>query len=136
MKADIRLIRKTRKYSEAFKKDLVRLFERGEYSVPQLEKLYGVANGTIYRWIYKYSTFNEKGYRVVEMKKSHTNKVKELQDKIKELEGMLGRKQIEIDYLETMMEVAKTELNIDIKKNFGTRPSDKSGKTKRKKPIR
>jgi transposase-like protein len=106
MKADIRKIRKSRRYSEEFKKDLVQKFEQGKFSVCQMERLYGVPNNTIYKWIYKYSTFNEKGYRIIEMKKSQTNKVKELEDRIKELERLLGRKQIEIDYLETMMEVA------------------------------
>ena len=132
MKADIRKIRKMRKYSEEFKKDLVQKFEQGKFSVCQMERLYGVTNNTIYRWIYKYSTFNEKGYRIIEMKKSQTNKVKELEDRIKELERLLGRKQIEIDYLETMMEVAKEELDIDIKKNFGTPRSGKPGRGKKK----
>ena len=132
MKADIRKIRKMRKYSEEFKRELVKLFEQGKYSVCQLERLYGVTNNTIYRWIYKYSTFNEKGYRIIEMKKSQTNKVKELEDRIKELERLLGRKQIEIDYLETMMEVAKEELDIDIKKNFSTQRSEKLGSGKKK----
>lgn len=125
-----------RRYSEPFKKDLVNLFEKGTYSVHQLERLYNIANSTIYRWIYKYSNFNEAGYRIIEMKQSHTNKVKELEEKIKQLERLVGKKQIEIDYLETMMEVAKEELDIDIKKNFGTPQSAKSGKAKKKGPTR
>lgn len=69
MKANIKTIRKLRSYSEEFKRSLVREFESGKFSVRQLEKLHGVTNGSIYRWIYKYSNFNEKGFRVVEMKK-------------------------------------------------------------------
>ncbi len=132
MKADIRKIRKLRRYSEEFKKDIVQLFEQGKFSVCQMERLYGVSNGTIYQWIYKYSTFNEKGYRIIEMKKSQTNKVKQLEQRIKELERLVGRKQIEIDYLETMMEVAKEELDIDIKKNFGTPRLEKPESRKKK----
>lgn len=130
MKANLRSVRKQRTYSEEFKKQLVSDFESGKFSVPQLEKLHGVNNVTIYKWIYKYSTFNNKGYRVVEHKSSSSKKVKELQQKIKELEAALGRKQIMIDYLETMMDVAKDELDIDIKKNFAT-PQSK-GSTKKK----
>ena len=37
-----------------------------------------------------------------------------------------------IDYLEKMMEIAKDELDIDIKKNFNTSQSTGSGKTKKK----
>ena len=130
MRTNVRSIRKQRVYSESFKKQMVQEFESGKFSVPQLEKLHGIRNALLYRWIYKYSTFNEKGYRIVEHKKSSQNKVKQLEAKIKDLEAALGRKQIQIDYLETMMEVAKEELNIDIKKNYATPPSKDSANNK------
>jgi predicted RNase H-like nuclease (RuvC/YqgF family) len=66
----------------------------------------------------------------VEHKKSSQQKVKDLERKVKELESALGRKQIKIDFLEEMMEVAKDELNIDIKKNFSTPQSKGSAKKK------
>lgn len=132
MKAHVRSIRKQRKYSEEFKKRLVSDFEKGKFSVPQLEKLHGVPHATIYRWIYKFSIFNESGFRVIEMKDSSNKKMKELEARVKELERTVGRKQIMIDYLEKMMEIAKDELDIDIKKNFGTPQSTGSGKTSKK----
>lgn len=132
MKVSKQSIRKTRRYSEEFKRQLVKDFESGQFSVLELSKLHGVRFQGIYEWIYKYSTFNEKGYRVVEMKESSLRKVKELEKRIKELESVVGRKQIMIDYLEQMMEVAKEELDIDIKKNFSTPPSGSSAKSKRK----
>jgi len=132
MKANLRSIRKRRMYSESFKRRLVDEFESGKFSVVQLERLHGISNPLIYRWIYKYSTFNEKGYRIVEANNSSSKKLKELEAKVKELEATLGRKQIQIDYLETMMEVAKEELNIDIKKNYAT-PLSKSSVTKKSK---
>ncbi|WP_029035346.1 transposase [Salinimicrobium terrae] len=132
MKSNIRLLKKHRRYSVEFKKQIVADFESGEYSVPQLEKLHGVTNQSIYNWIYKFSTFNEKGFRVVEMKDSSSTKLQELEAKNKELEAALGRKQIQLDYLEKMVELAKTELNIDIKKNYSTPQSTGSGKTKKK----
>ena len=128
MQAKIRVIQKRRVFSEEFKKELVRLFETGKYSVSQLDRLYGVRNAVIYRWIYKYSTLNEKGCRIIEMKQSSTSKVKELEQKIKELERLVGQKQIKIDFLEEMIDVAKEELNIDIKKKSSTPPSAGSGK--------
>lgn len=128
MQAKIRVIQKHRVFSEEFKKELVRLFETGKYSVSQLDLLYGVRFCVIYRWIYRYSQFNKQGYRIVEMKQSSTSKVKELEQKIKELERLVGQKQIKIDFLEEMIDVAKEELNIDIKKKSFTPPSAGSGK--------
>ena len=132
MKPNVRLLRKSRQYSDEFKKQIVADFEGGEFSVNQLSKLHGIANQVIYRWIYKFSTFNEKGFRVVEMKESSNKKVQELETKNKELEAALGRKQIQLDYLEKMIDLAKSELNIDIKKNYSTSQSTGSGKTKKK----
>lgn len=136
MKANVRSIRKHRCYSEEFKRQIVKEFESGKYSVVQLEKLHGIDNQSIYKWIYKYSNFNEKGYRIVENKASSSKKVKELEARIKELEGIVGRKQIMIDYLEKMIDIAKEELDIDIKKNYRrgaapSQPSTGSGNTKK-----
>jgi transposase len=131
MKANLRKIRKNRVYSEDFKREIVQLFESGSYSVCQLEKLYGICNPTIYNWIYKFSTFNQKGQRIVEMKNSNTQKLKELEQKIKSLEQTVGQKQIMIEYLEKMIDLAKEELNIDIKKNSNTLQSSGLEKTKK-----
>ena len=132
MKANIRLIQKKRSFSEEFKPGLVRDFESGKFSVGQLGRLHKISAQIIYRWIYKYSTSNERGVRIVEKTQSSTQKMKDLEKRIAELERALGQKQIKIDYLEKMIELADEELNIDIKKNSGTLPSTGSGKNKRK----
>ncbi len=131
MQANIRKIKKRRVYTTEFKRQIVSEFESGNLSVPQLEKLYGINNVSIYRWIYQYSSFNEHGSRVVEMKDSSSQKLKKLEARIAELEQLVGQKQIKVEYLEKMIELAKSELNIDIKKNFDTPPSGGSGKTKK-----
>ena len=100
----------------------------GKFSVVQLKTLYGVDRTVIYRWIYKYSHFNQKSCRIIEMKQSSTSKLKALEQKVKDLERLLGQKQIKIEFLEEMIQVANEELNIDIKKKSSTPPSGASGK--------
>jgi len=129
MKANVKLIRKPRKYSEDFKRSIVKDFESGKFSVPQLERLHNIGNALLYKWIYRYSQSNEQGQRIVEMKDSSTQKLKSLEQRVKELEQMVGRKQIQIDYLEKMIDLAKEELHIDIKKNFNTPQSNGSVST-------
>lgn len=126
MKANVKLIRSHRKFSKSFKESLVKEFEKGDLSIPQLSKLHGIATKQLYNWVYKYSTFNKKGYRIVEMKQSSTNKIKELEKRLKELEQIVGRKQIKIDYLETLIDVANEELGANIKKNSSTQQLDDS----------
>lgn len=132
MKANLHQIKKSRIYSEGFKREIVNLFESGKFSVPQIEKLYKISNSSIYQWIYKFSNFNDKGYRVVEHKISSMSKLKELELRIKQLEQTIGQKQIKIDYLEKMIDIAKLELNVDIKKNFNTSQSTGSETIKEK----
>jgi transposase len=132
MKANLKQLRKHRVYTEEFKKEMVFLFESGQFSVVQLEKLYGVSDASIYKWIYKFSTFNEKGFRIVEMKDSSFERLKQLEQQVKELEQVVGQKQIKIDYLEKLIDIAKEDLKIDIKKNFNTPQSDGSEKIKKK----
>lgn len=132
MQVNKRFINKSRRYSEEFKRSIVSDFESGKYSVLQLEKLHGITNPSIYQWIYKFSTFNEKGYRIIEMEKSSSLKVKDMEQRLKELERIVGQKQIKIDFLEKMIDIAKSDLQIDIKKNFNTPPSVGFGKTNKK----
>lgn len=116
MNKKVHLIRKRRYYTCDFKKSLVREFESGKFSVTDLGKLHNIQYNIIYRWIYKYSTVNKKGYRVVEKEESSTKKLKNYEKRISELEQALGRKQIKIDYLEKLIEIAGKDYNIDIKK--------------------
>lgn len=129
MKPNIRLLKKSRKYTEAFKRDIVQDYEKGQYSVRQLSKLNSISTSTIYRWIHKFSNFNDKDVRVVEKKKSSSEKIKQLEQEVRDLERTVGQKQIRVDYLEKMIEVASEEFEIDIKKNSDTPQSTGSGKT-------
>jgi transposase len=122
-------INRIRKFSEDFKLKLVKEYEQGYRSVPELEKFYEISNATIYNWIYKYSKYNKKSIQVVEMKDSQTHKIKQMEARIKELERAVGQKQMNIDFLEKMIELAKEEFNIDIKKNSNTPQSGGSKKT-------
>lgn len=118
-----------RKYSEEFKKARISEYEKGEFTISEISKLYGIDRHVIYRWIYRYSLYNKKNVKIVELKDSSTTKVKELYNRIKDLERIVGQKQIHIDYLEKMIEIAKDDFGMDIKKNFDTLHSNGSANT-------
>jgi transposase-like protein len=129
MKANLSKIKKRRRYSEEFQRKIVKDFEKGIFTVLELSRLYHVHFQSIYNWIYKYSTQNEKSIEIVEMKESSTQKLKDLESRIKDLERAVGKKQLYIDYMEKMMEIAKEDLGVDIKKNYSTPQSIGSEKT-------
>lgn len=114
------ILRHRRLFTEEFKKARVKEYEQGAYTIKEIGKLFSIKEGVIYSWIYKYSTYNQKKIRVVEMEKSSYKKVKELHERIKELERVIGQKQLNIDYLEKLLELAQEHYGIDFKKNFNT----------------
>jgi hypothetical protein len=58
---------------------------------------------------------------VVEEHKSGTNKVKELEKKVAELERALGQKQVRLEYYQQLIELGNREYGVDIEKNYGGR---------------
>ena len=127
-----KLISIKRKFSEPFKKQIVEDYEMGRYSVSELSRLHQIASKVVYGWIYKYSHYNQQKVRIIEMTKSSTYKLGELEKRIKELEQIVGQKQIKIDYLEKMIEIASDDLGVNIKKKLEARHSVISEKTEKK----
>lgn len=121
-------IRVKRLFSDAFKKQCVEDYESGQFTVQELAQLHHIHKVLLYRWIYRYSSYNRSKIKVVEMADSSTKKVKDLQRRIEELERIVGQKQLNIDFLEKMIELAKEQYGMDIKKNLTTPPSTGSEK--------
>lgn len=114
-----------RTYSDEIKKKIALAIDTNKVSVREVQKEYGVASTTVYRWLYKYSSFRQKGTKIVVDEKSVSNRIIELNKKIKELEQIIGQKQILIDVQSKMIDLAEKEYNIDIKKNSSSRQSSK-----------
>lgn len=127
----VKRLRVKRRYSEEFKRARVKEYESGEFTVIELGKLYSISHQIIYRWIYKFSKLNKRNVVIVESKNSSTKKLKDYQKRIDELERIVGQKQLKIDYLEKLFELAEKDLGFDLKKNTELLPSD--GITKQRK---
>lgn len=113
-------IRKVRYFSEPFKKEKVQELIDKRTSVQELHDLYGVSRQSVYRWLYRYSPhYEQKSRQVVEME-SESQKTKFYQNRVAELERIVGQKQLEIDFQSKLIEIASAELGIDLKKNFST----------------
>lgn len=107
-----------RHFSEAFKKEKVKMIEDKKITVRQLSKIYGVCDAAIYKWIHKYSMRIGRGERYVVEKESEGAKTLELLKRIAELERKVGQKQLEIDYLEKVVELSSEQTGIDLKKKY------------------
>lgn len=117
-------------FSEAIKKQVVRDIEVGKASVIAAARELGVHPTSIYKWLNKYSRNLRSSKVMVIQMKSEAYKSKELEKRIQELEAALGRKQLEVDFLNTLIDQGKKELGVDLKKKFSTPPFNGSDLTK------
>jgi len=121
--------RQNRYFSESFRKKKVREIERNLTTVQEVSKEYEVSTTAVYKWLYKYSKLYQRQLRQVVEPMSDTRKIKALQEKIKDLEQLVGQKQIKLEFYEKMMDLAEQEYGIPFKKKLGSTPSFGIGST-------
>ena len=98
--SNVRTLRKRRIFSDTFKEARVKEIEEGLLRVKEMATLYKVSPQTVYKWLYKYSATLQKGTVQVVQMESEFHKTKELLAQVNQLEAALGRKQLEVEYLE------------------------------------
>lgn len=111
-----------RVFSPEVRKKVVLDIERGKATALEASREVGTSLTTIYRWINRYSRYLEKNQVMVVQDKSESYKTKELEQRLKEAEAALGRKQMEIDFLNKLIEFADEEFHTDLKKNYQKGP--------------
>ena len=113
-------IRVRRYFSETFKKEKVQELIDKRTTIQKLSDLYGLSRTSVYNWLYQYSPhYEQKSRQVIEME-SESQKTQFYQNRVAELERIVGQKQLEIDFGEKLIALASAELGIDLKKNFST----------------
>jgi transposase-like protein len=106
-----------RTFSSELKVKLVKDIMEKRSTVKQISDYYGVSQAAIYKWLDKFSPEYTKSVQIVVQMESEAEKTKVLMQRVAELERALGRKTLEVMYLEKIMELAK-DAGIDVKKNF------------------
>lgn len=116
-------------FSVDLKRDIVNQIEHEGLGIAAASREYSVDPASIYNWLNKFSRNLKKGQVIVVEKESEQRKSQELRAKIAELERIIGQKQMEIDFLNKVIEIGSEEVKVDIKKKFGGKLSTGSGST-------
>jgi transposase len=119
--------RMRRNFSEDFKRKKVSELDRNLISVAALCREYQVSRAAVYKWIYAYSSMRKKGLKQVVEAKSDSQKLLAMREQIKELERIIGEKQVKLDFQEKLIELAEAEYKVDIKKKFSGKQSSGTG---------
>ena len=114
--------RRSKRYSESFKRARVLEYESGSLSARQISALYKVSFQSVYRWISEYSIFPSKGIIVVEQSESTSDKVRQLELQISKLKEALGDKVLELEFYKELISQAEQHHGIEIEKNNDTPP--------------
>ena len=118
-----RKTRQRRVFSEDLKRKIVKEIEQGKANIATVCREYSVSDVSVYKWLHKYSSYLQKGVKVVMELNSEGYRSKELEKRVKDLEAAVGRKQLEVEFLNKLIEIANEQLGIDIKKKSFTPPS-------------
>ena len=125
-------VRKNRYFSEAFKREKVQEILSKKISICELSSLYDIAKPVIYRWLQQYSPQKQDKVKICYQIETEAQLTLYYKEQAAELERIIGKKQIEIDFLNRLIEIASQELKVDIKKNFSTKQSAGFGRTPNK----
>ncbi len=121
--------RMNRTFSDDFKRKIVSDLDRNLVTVAEVGRQYQITRTAVYKWIYKYSPMRKKGLRQIVEASSDTRKLLLMKEEIRELQRIIGEKQIMIEFKDKMIELAEEEYKLDIKKKFSGARSSGSGST-------
>jgi len=113
---------KPKRYSEAFKRKVVKEVQDGMFTKDGAKKYYGLGgNSAILYWTRKYSGYNNPRHPLG-LPNMNSNPKKNIQAaRIKELEEKLLLEKQRADLWQNIVEIAEEELGLNIKKKFGAR---------------
>lgn len=133
LKKSTQAYRQNRVFSESFKRQKVKEIEAKQLRVSQICDLYEVSRTSVYRWLKKYGQNTEKNVKIVVEMESESYKTKQLLERVAELERVVGLKQLDIDYLNHLLELESQEVGYDIKKKHA--PIQSNHLSKKSTPI-
>lgn len=127
--------RRQRSFSDTFKRDKVREIDLGLVRVTEVCKQYSVSRTSVQRWIRRFGVQKESPERLIIETMSDTRALKEMKERIAELERLVGQKQIEVEFYKKMIDLAQEHYGIAIKKNYSTQPYGTSGLDEKNTPL-
>ena len=109
------------KYDTAFKLKIARLYFESADTVQGIARKFNIPHQSVSRWAQEFSCELAEEIIIPPMTEQEQKEVEALQKQIEALKKKLEYDQIKIFALETMIDLAKTELGIDVRKNYGAK---------------
>lgn len=109
------------KYDIAFKRRVANEYINGDRSLKELGQIYNIRFQAISIWAKEFSSELPPTTKAVPVTDEEQNEKTELQKQLEALKEKLEYEQMKNFALETMIDLAKSELGVDLKKNSGAK---------------
>lgn len=109
------------KYDVSFRRMVAKAYNDGNDNKVQIARKYGVTHEQVKGWVREFYSDLSSEPVVIPMTEEEKKEVEALQKQIEALNKKLEYEQMRNFALETMADLAKTELGIDIRKKFGAK---------------
>lgn len=111
-------------YELSFKRKVCQELLSGQITITDLARQYNISGaGTIMRWVKWFQQEQEELLSSQPMEISQDNTDPNIEKSAKEIEAELRLAKAKIATLETMIDIAEQQFNIEIRKKSGTKPS-------------
>lgn len=113
--------RKNDEYDISFKRRVAREYLDTGQSLAQVAMKFGITRSDVSNWKKRFSSELAERPNEIQMTEQEKAEMKVLQKQLKDLEKRLKQEQIRNFALETLVDLAKEEMGIDLRKNFGAK---------------
>lgn len=108
-----------KRYSLAFKQKVIEEIESGKLTIPGARKLYDIGGvSTIPKWIKKLGKLHLLNKVIRIELKDEVSRVTQLEKEKRELESALAQAHLKLIAYESLIDIAREDLGIDLKKNL------------------
>ena len=112
---------KQSKHDIAFKRRVAQQYLNGDQSTTQLAQIFNIPHQTVSLWARQFSNELATEITIDVMNEQEQKDLSMLQKQVEALKKKLEYEQMRNFALETMVDLAKTELGIDLRKNSGAK---------------
>ena len=109
--------RQHRRFSEEFRREQVKLIEKGERTIAQVSQLYEVKRDNVRRGVKQYG-INERPEMIIIQTQDEVNRIKDLQTQVLKLKKVIGKMHVELLYKNELLDLARKQLGPDFEKKI------------------
>jgi len=109
--------RQHRRFSEEFRREQVKLIEKGERTIAQVSQLYEVKRDNVRRWVKQYGT-TDRPEMIIIQTQQEVNRIKDLESQVSKLTEVIGKLHVEMLYKNELLDLAKQQLGHDFEKKI------------------